>query len=45
MGMAKDGDGDKASGSAPSVFISYASLDSAVAETNCKALEQAGVTC
>jgi hypothetical protein len=43
--MAKDGDGDKASGSAPSVVISYASLDSAVAETNCKALEQAGVTC
>ena len=30
--MAKDGDDEKASGSTPSVFISYASLDSAIAE-------------
>jgi hypothetical protein len=37
--MAKDGDGNKASGIAPRVFISYASLDSAVAATYCEALE------
>ena len=43
--MAKDGDDEKASGSTPSVFISYASLDSAIAETACEALEKAGVTC
>jgi TolB-like protein len=43
--MAKDGDDEKASGSTPSVFISYASLDGAIAETACEALEKAGVTC
>jgi TolB-like protein/Tfp pilus assembly protein PilF len=43
--MAKDGDDEKASGSTPSVFISYASLDSVIAETACEALEKAGVTC
>jgi TolB-like protein len=45
LGMAKDGDDQKASVSSPSVFISYASLDSAIAETACEALEKAGVTC
>src|ERR1700683_2668000 len=35
----------KASVRAPTVFISYASLDSAIAETACEALEKAGVTC
>jgi TolB-like protein/Tfp pilus assembly protein PilF len=43
--MAKDGDDAKASSSTPSVFISYASLDGAIAETACEALERAGVTC
>ena len=43
--MAKGGVDEKASGSTPSVFISYASLDSAIAETACEALEKAGVTC
>jgi adenylate cyclase len=45
LGMAKDGDDEKASGSTPSVFISYASPDSAIAETVCEALEKAGVKC
>ncbi len=45
VAMAKDGDDAKASGSTPSVFISYASPDIAVAEATCEALEQAGVTC
>ncbi len=43
--MAKDGDDENASGSTPSVFISYASLDGAIAEAACEALEKAGVTC
>jgi len=43
--MAKDSDDEKASGSTPSVFISYASLDSAIAESTCEALEKAGVRC
>jgi len=43
--MAKGSDDKKASGSTPSVFISYASLDSAIAETTCEALEKAGVRC
>jgi TolB-like protein/tetratricopeptide (TPR) repeat protein len=43
--MAKDGDDENARGSTPSVFISYASLDSAVAETVCEALEKTGVRC
>jgi hypothetical protein len=43
--MAEGGGDEKASGSTPSVFISYASLDSATAETACEALEKAGVTC
>ncbi len=43
--MAEGGVDEKASGSTPSVFISYASLDSAIAETACEALEKAGVTC
>jgi hypothetical protein len=43
--MAKDGGDEKASSSTPSVFLSYASLDSAIAETACEALEKAGVTC
>jgi hypothetical protein len=43
--MAEGGNEQKASGSPPSVFISYASLDSAIAETACEALEKAGVTC
>src|SRR5476651_837572 len=43
--MAEGGDEQKASGSTPAVFISYASLDSAIAETACEALEKAGVTC
>ena len=43
--MAKDGDDEKASGSTPSVFISYASLDSSIAESTCEALEKAGVRC
>jgi len=40
--MAKGGD-EKASGGTPTVFISYASLDIAIAETTCEALEKAGV--
>jgi TolB-like protein len=40
-----EGGGEKASGSTPAVFISYASQDASVAEAACKALEQAGVTC
>jgi len=40
-----EGGGEKAGGSTPDVFISYASLDSAVAETACESLEKAGVTC
>ena len=43
--MAEGGGGEKASGSTLTVFISYASLDSAIAETACEALEKAGVTC
>ena len=43
--MAEGGGDEKASGSTPSVFISYASPDSATAETACEALEKAGVTC
>jgi DNA-binding CsgD family transcriptional regulator/tetratricopeptide (TPR) repeat protein len=43
--MAKDGDDARASASTPSVFVSYASLDSAIAETACEALEKAGVSC
>jgi TolB-like protein/Flp pilus assembly protein TadD len=43
--MATDGDDEEASGSTPTVFISYASLDSAIAETVCEALEKARVTC
>jgi adenylate cyclase len=40
-----EGGGEKAGGSTPDVFISYASLDTAIAETVCKTLEKAGVTC
>ena len=42
-----DGDGETtgAHSAAPDVFISYASPDSAVAESVCEALERAGVTC
>jgi TolB-like protein/Tfp pilus assembly protein PilF len=40
-----EGGGEKAGGSTPDVFISYASLDGAIAETACEALEKAGVTC
>jgi TolB-like protein len=44
-----EGDGEEettgAHSAAPDVFISYASPDSAVAETVCEALERAGVTC
>jgi TolB-like protein len=43
--MAAGGGDEKTSVSTPSVFISYASLDSASAETACEALEKAGVTC
>ena len=39
------GGGEKTSGSTPDVFISYASPDSALAETVCEALEREGVTC
>lgn len=43
--MAEDGDDEKVTGSTPTVFISYASLDSVIAESVCEALEKAGVTC
>jgi len=43
--MAKDGDDEKASGSTPSVFVSYASQDVAVANAVVEALERHGVKC
>jgi TolB-like protein len=43
--MAEDGGEEQVSGTTPPVFISYASPDSAIAETACDALEKAGVTC
>jgi len=43
--MAAGGGDEKTSARTPSVFISYASLDSGIAETACEALEKAGVTC
>jgi hypothetical protein len=45
FGMTEGGGEGNTSGSTPSVFISYASLDGTVAETGCEALEKAGVTC
>jgi TolB-like protein/cytochrome c-type biogenesis protein CcmH/NrfG len=42
--MAEDG-GEKAGGNTPDVFISYASLDSVIAEAACDALERARVSC
>ena len=43
--MAEGGGDEKGSGSAPAVFISYASQDAAIAEAACEALEHAGITC
>lgn len=43
--MAEGGGDEKASDSTPTVFISYASQDAAVAKAACRALEQAGVAC
>ena len=43
--MSVGGGEQKAGGTAAPVFISYASLDSGIAETACEALEKAGVTC
>jgi TolB-like protein/cytochrome c-type biogenesis protein CcmH/NrfG len=40
-----EGGGEKTGGSTPDVFISYASLDSAIAESACEALERARVSC
>jgi TolB-like protein/tetratricopeptide (TPR) repeat protein len=40
-----EGDGEKAGGSTPDVFISYASPDVVIADTACEALEKAGVRC
>ena len=43
--MAEGGSDEKPRASTPTVFISYASSDSAIAETVCEALEKAAVTC
>ena len=43
--MAEEGGDEKARGSTPHVFISYASQDAAVAERLCAALEVAGLPC
>ena len=40
-----EGGSEEVGDSTPDVFVSYASLDSGIAETACEALEKAGVTC
>ncbi|MGO9802435.1 MAG: TIR domain-containing protein [Steroidobacteraceae bacterium] len=43
--MAEGGSGEKASGTTPSVFVSYASQDAAAAAALVKALERHGIPC
>ena len=43
--LAEGGGGERASGSTPAVFISYASQDTAVAAALVEALERHGITC